>query len=178
MSWQSTNNEFITCFSWILNLQILFMKFYVSFWKGSKVSFSVMRNSYSVIFEPNKKLLPGKGGFFSESVIRFSNLQISNNSKVFLAGNLDFKFRIVFWNNFFGDLKNELHFLKKKPLAHRMTYIQWPWYDQSSSSQRKKKKVINCLQELKRSTNTAYFRQILRYHYWLWKVHTSHHLGS
>ena len=110
-------NEFITCFSWILNLQILFMKFYASFWKGSKVSFSVMRNSYSVIFEPNKKLLPGKGGFFSESVIRFSNLQISRKIysktilalkfiylRMLLAGNLNFKLRIVFWNIFILDV--------------------------------------------------------------------------
>ena len=42
----------------------------------------------------------------------------TNNSKVLLAGNLNFKLRIVFWNTFFwrfGDLKNESHFLKKKP---------------------------------------------------------------
>ena len=75
-----------------------------------------------------------KGGFFSESVIRFSNLQKkifqktilglkfkfpTNNSKALLAGNLNFKFRIVFWNiSFlrFGDLKNESHFLKKSHL--------------------------------------------------------------
>ena len=41
------------------------------------------------------------------------------NSKVFWAGNLNFKFRIVFWNIFFwrfGDLKNESHFLKKSHL--------------------------------------------------------------
>ena len=39
-----------------------------------------------------------------------------NNSKVLLAGNLNFKLRIVFWNIYFlrfGDLKNESHFLKK-----------------------------------------------------------------
>ena len=59
-----------------------------------------------------------KGGFFSESAIRFPDLQISkkkyseklswvwnlnfpkNNSKVFLLGNLNFKLRIVFWNIF------------------------------------------------------------------------------
>ena len=75
-----------------------------------------------------------KGGFFSESVIHFSNLQIKNipknypeieieffdkNSKGLLAGNLDFKFRIVFWNiSFwrFGDLKNTSHFWKKSHL--------------------------------------------------------------
>ena len=65
-----------------------------------------------------------KDSFFSESVIRFSNLQKrifqktilnlrfkfpANNSKVLLAGNLNFKFRIVFWNIFFGDLEFEKH---------------------------------------------------------------------
>ena len=29
----------------------------------------------------------------------------ANNSKVFWAGNLNFKFRIVFWNIFFGDFE-------------------------------------------------------------------------
>ena len=40
------------------------------------------------------------------------------NSKVLLAGNVNFKLRIVFWNTSFwrfGDLKNESNFLKKKP---------------------------------------------------------------
>ena len=62
-----------------------------------------------------------KGGFFSESVMFFLDLQISkkifkktilslkfkfsaNNSKVFFAGNLNFKFRIVFWNIFFLEI--------------------------------------------------------------------------
>ena len=70
-----------------------------------------------------------KGGFFSESVIRFSNLQKkifqktilnlkfkfpANNTKLLLAGNLIFKLRIVFLEcPFLGDLKNESHFLKK-----------------------------------------------------------------
>ena len=37
-----------------------------------------------------------------------------------MAGKLNFKLRIVFWNIFslrFGDLKNESHFLKKKTFA-------------------------------------------------------------
>jgi hypothetical protein len=64
-----------------------------------------------------------KGGFFSESAIRFfksPNLQKkifqktilslkfkfpANNTLLLLAGNLNFKFRIVFWNIFFGDLE-------------------------------------------------------------------------
>ena len=62
----------------------------------------------------------GKGGFFSESWIRFSNLQKkifqksilslkfkfpANNSRQQMAENLNFKLRIVFWNIFFGDLE-------------------------------------------------------------------------
>ena len=78
-----------------------------------------------------------KGGFFSESTICFfrsPNLQkkifqktilnlkfkfLANYSILLLAGNLNFKLRIVFWNIFFwrfGDLKNESHFLKKSHL--------------------------------------------------------------
>ena len=75
-----------------------------------------------------------KGGFFSERAIRFSNLQISkirifqktilslkfkfpaNYSILLLAGNLNFKFRIVFLEYFyFGDLKNEFALSEKKP---------------------------------------------------------------
>ena len=84
--------------------------------------------------------------FFSETVDHFSNLKISkkkfqktilglkfkfpaHNSKVFLAGNLNFKFRIVFWNIFFffGDLKNESHFLKKATfnMTELHTFLSW-----------------------------------------------------
>ena len=77
-----------------------------------------------------------KGVFFSVSVIRFfksPNFQKerfqktildlkfkfpSSNTLLLLAGNLNFKFRIVFWNFFFlrfGVLKNTWYFLKKKP---------------------------------------------------------------
>ena len=82
--------------------------------------------------------LSSRGGFFSESAMCFSNLQISkkkyskktilnlkfkfptNNSKVLLAGNLNFKLRIVFWNIFFWDLeiwKMNRTFWKKPPLT-------------------------------------------------------------
>ena len=47
----------------------------------------------------------------------------ANTTLLWLAGNLDFKLRIVFWNIFFwrfGDLKNESNFLKKRHL-----YIKW-----------------------------------------------------
>ena len=64
-----------------------------------------------------------KGGFFSERSIHFLDLQISkknyskklswawnlnfpaNYSILLLAGNLNFKLRIVFWNIFFWDLE-------------------------------------------------------------------------
>ena len=51
----------------------------------------------------------------------------ANNSKVFLAGNLNFKFRIVFCNIFFrrfGNLKNELHFLKICHLYHPFVHAK------------------------------------------------------
>ena len=54
-----------------------------------------------------------KGGFSSESVIRFSNLQQKYSKKLPWAWNSKFKISIVFWNIFFGDLKNKSHFLKK-----------------------------------------------------------------
>ena len=71
-----------------------------------------------------------KGGFFSESVFRFSNLQKTiphyyPELEVWICclllwvGNLNFMFRIVIWNIYFWrfeDLKNTLHFLKKPPL--------------------------------------------------------------
>ena len=76
-----------------------------------------------------------KGGFFSERAIPFqiSKIKIfqktilslkfkfpANYSILILAGNLNFKFRIVFWNIFFfwrfGDLKNKSHFLKESDL--------------------------------------------------------------
>jgi len=66
-----------------------------------------------------------KGGFFSESEIRFSNLPIYPELEILIsflliwAGISNFKLRIVFWNDFFGRLeylKNESHFLKKSRL--------------------------------------------------------------
>ena len=79
-----------------------------------------------------------KGGFFSESSIHFLDLQISkkklfqktilslkfkfpaNYSILLLAGNLNFKLRIVFWNIFFWDLeiqKTHHTFWKKRFLT-------------------------------------------------------------
>ena len=75
-----------------------------------------------------------KVAFFHKVQSVFSNLQTSkmkisqktilslkfkfpaSYSTLLLAGNLNFKFRIVLWNIFFGDLKNTQHFLKKSHL--------------------------------------------------------------
>ena len=61
-----------------------------------------------------------KGGFFSESAIRFSNLQISKkkySKKLSWTWNLKFQVQDSSLEYFFfGDLKNELHFLKKSHL--------------------------------------------------------------
>ena len=58
----------------------------------------------------------GKGGFFSESAMCFLNLQISK--KIFQKTNLNLKLKFQAQDRFleyfyFGDLKNDLHFLKK-----------------------------------------------------------------
>ena len=72
-----------------------------------------------------------KGGFFSESAMCFSNLQKNifqktilelkfkfpaNNNFLLMAGNLNFKLRIVFWNIFFEDLKKQIAPSKKSHL--------------------------------------------------------------
>ena len=91
-------------------------------------------------------LIISKGGFFSESAMCFSNLQIlkkklfqktilnlilefpANNSKVLLTGNLSFKFRIVFGIIFFGDLEiGTMHctFLKKATFRQPTNSLSW-----------------------------------------------------
>ena len=76
------------------------------------------------IIDIGHKSLPFKGSFYSESAIRFSNLQTKyskslswawNLNKLFtvMVGNSNFKFRIVIWNIYFGDLKNASHYQKK-----------------------------------------------------------------
>ena len=52
----------------------------------------------------------------------------AQNTLLLLAGNLNFKLRIVFWNIFFGDLKNKLHFLKKKTPLKTLKGI-WDYHD-------------------------------------------------
>ena len=71
-----------------------------------------------------------KGGFFSESAMCFSNLQKNIFQKtildlkfkfpahfsiLLLAGNLNFKFRIVFWNIFFWRFEKHIALSEKKP---------------------------------------------------------------
>ena len=53
---------------------------------------------------------------FQKTILSLKFKIPAHNIIPFLGGNLNFKFRIVFWNIFFwrfGDLKNESHFLKK-----------------------------------------------------------------
>ena len=60
-----------------------------------------------------------KKKIFQKAILSLKFKFPANNSKVLLAGNLNFKLRIVFWNIFFlrfGDLKNTSHFLKKSHL--------------------------------------------------------------
>ena len=69
----STNNEFITCFSRILNLWIFATKFYVSIFKGLQSVFSVI----SAIFDLKRKLLSCgkkiKNKNFVRQIRRFGN---------------------------------------------------------------------------------------------------------
>ena len=70
-----------------------------------------------------------KGCFFSESAMKFfSDPQIPKKKKMFQKTILSLKFKFQAKNSFleyiflrFGDLKNELHFLKKSHL-YRSTY--------------------------------------------------------
>ena len=55
---------------------------------------------------------------FHKTILSLKFIFPANKTLLLLAGNLNFKLRIVFLEYFFlrfGDLKNELHFLKKKP---------------------------------------------------------------
>jgi hypothetical protein len=42
---------------------------------------------------------------FQKAILNLKFKFPANNNKVLLAGNLNFKLRIVFWNIFFGDLE-------------------------------------------------------------------------
>ena len=80
---------------------------------------------------------------FSESTIRFSNLQNKNIPNYYseleiwicclllLVGNLNFKFRIVFRNIYFGIWRFEKHW-KKTPLASlQYFFFQFCWADEN-----------------------------------------------
>ena len=87
----------------------------------------------------------GKGGFFQKVQFVFQiskspkkifrktilNLKFkfpANNSEVILAGNLNFKLRIVFWNIFFFEFfevwKTHRTFWKKRPLASPVRILE------------------------------------------------------
>ena len=90
-----------------------------------------------ILRQQRTRVSGSKGGFFSrkcDSFFRSPNFEKkifqkiilnlkfkipAQNSIMLLAGILNFKFKIVFWNIFFsrfGDVKNKSHFLKKTPL--------------------------------------------------------------
>ena len=86
--------------------------------------------------------IPPKRGFFSESAIRFSNLQKKifqkpilslkfkfpyNNTLLLLAGNSNFKFRIVFWNIFFWRFEKRI-FLEKATFNYFLYFLACWWH--------------------------------------------------
>ena len=67
---------------------------------------------------------------FQKTILSLKSKFPTNNSKVFLSGNLNFKFRVVFWNIFswrFGDLKNESNFLKKATFRYWCNSTRLVW---------------------------------------------------
>ena len=90
-----------------------------------------------------------KGDFFSESVIRFSNLPISKkifqktilslkfkfpayNALLLLAGNSNLKFRVVFRNIFLEIWRFEKHIAlseKNPPLQQDLKMVSWAHYE-------------------------------------------------
>ena len=76
-----------------------------------------------------------KGGFFSESTMCFLDLQISKkkySKNLSWAWNLNFPPITLYW---FGDLKNELHFRKKKThLVLRTIKTGTPGFDKLSTA--------------------------------------------
>ena len=71
---------------------------------------------------------------FQKAILSFKFKFPANNSKLLLAGNLNFKLRIVFWNIFFWDLeiwKNFIALSEKKPPLQKS--------DMANDERRKKK---------------------------------------
>ena len=95
-----------------------------------------------ILFVPAFFRIFAKGGVFSESAMKFFQISKSQkkksfqktilsmkfNSELLLAGNLNFKLRIVFWNIFFWDLeiwKNFIALSEKKPPLESPVLVSW-----------------------------------------------------
>ena len=107
-------------------------------------------------------LCTAKGGFFQKvqwNFFRFPNIKNkifqkailslkfkfpTNNSKVLLAGNLNFKLRIVFWNIFLGDWEiweTNLTFWKKNTFSRPTSFMDG-WH--AIGSFRETDRVLTC----------------------------------
>ena len=102
-----------------------------------------------------------KGGFFSEKAICFSNLLISKIKDIqknypeleiwiccllLLAGNLNFKFRIVFWNIFIfeiGRFEKHIALSEKKPPL-KMSSLKLKLWTKSSAVSSECRNDLGC----------------------------------
>ena len=82
------------------------------FWRVFAINKGVFFRKCDSFFK--SPILPKK--IFQKTILNLKYKISANNSIMSRVGVLNFKFRIVFWNIFFGDMKNELHFLKKSHL--------------------------------------------------------------
>ena len=65
-----------------------------------------------------------KKKLFQKTILSLKFKFPANNSKVFLAGNLNFKFRIVFWNIFFWRFEKRITLSEKTPPLPPHTYFK------------------------------------------------------
>ena len=59
---------------------------------------------------------------FQKTILNLKFKFPAKNTLLLLAGNLNFKLRIVFWNIFFGDLKKRIALSEKKPPLTRRKF--------------------------------------------------------
>ena len=92
------------------------------FWEGHKILQNLHRrfdrDYINVAFFQKERFIfqISKIKIFQKTILSLKFEFPANYSILLLAWNLNFKFRIVFWNSFFWDLRNELYFLKKSHL--------------------------------------------------------------
>ena len=99
-------------------LHVHFLEIFIKFsclFKGQEFIKGVFFQKVRFVFQISKNN-------YSKSLSWTLNLKfpsITVNSKQLTYSN--FKLRIVIWSNFFGDLKNELHLLKKTHLYQKLS---------------------------------------------------------